>query len=163
MIKPLGYTVTISGLSYGMGALVPAGQSLNEAYCEMYRVEDFSQILNTEKDGYTFSGWYTDEACTDGNEYDFDSTVTADVTIYPKWVYVTTGDDGKDDNEPTDNPQIGGDSVNDDSELSDSPQTGGNSNMELWFALLFVSGCCLFGVTLNERKRRMAKKINNAN
>lgn len=163
VIEPLGYTVTISGLSYGMGALVPAGQSLNEAYCEMYRVEDFSQILNTEKDGYTFSGWYTDEACTDGNEYDFDSTVTADVTIYPKWVYVTTGDDGKDDNEPTDNPQIGGDSVNDDSELSDSPQTGGNSNMELWFALLFVSGCCLFGVTLNERKRRMAKKINDAN
>ncbi len=87
-IEPQGYTVTIRGLNNGMAALVPAGQSLNEAYCEMYEVEDFSEILNTEKDGYTFGGWYTDEACTAGNEFDFDSPVNADITIYAKWVPV---------------------------------------------------------------------------
>ena len=39
--------------------------------------------------GYTFAGWYTDEACTDGNEFDFaanDGTIDEDTTIYAKWV-----------------------------------------------------------------------------
>ena len=39
-----------------------------------------------------------------------------------------------------------------------SPQTGDNSNLWLWFALLFVSGAGVFGITLNERKRRTANK-----
>ncbi len=38
-----------------------------------------------------------------------------------------------------------------------SPQTGDNSNHWLWLALLFVSGTSAFGLTLNERKRKMAK------
>lgn len=41
---------------------------------------------------------------------------------------------------------------------SNSPQTGDNSNHWLWFALLFVSGAGVFGITLNERKRRTANK-----
>ncbi len=39
-----------------------------------------------------------------------------------------------------------------------SPQTGDNSNLWLWVALLFVSGGCLFGIALNDRKRRTANK-----
>ncbi|MBQ7779115.1 MAG: hypothetical protein IJ404_01345 [Clostridia bacterium] len=39
-----------------------------------------------------------------------------------------------------------------------SPATGDNSNLWLWVALLFVSGGCLFGITLNERKRKAATK-----
>lgn len=35
------------------------------------------------RDGYTFSGWYTDEACTQA--YDFSTPVTADLTLYAKW------------------------------------------------------------------------------
>ena len=35
------------------------------------------------KDGYTFAGWYTDEALT--NAYDFSQVVTADMTLYAKW------------------------------------------------------------------------------
>lgn len=35
------------------------------------------------RDGYTFGGWYTDEACTQA--YDFSSPVTADLTLYAKW------------------------------------------------------------------------------
>ena len=35
------------------------------------------------RDGYTFGGWYTDEACTQA--YDFNTPVTADLTLYAKW------------------------------------------------------------------------------
>ena len=35
------------------------------------------------REGYTFAGWYTDEACTEA--YDFSTAVTADVTLYAKW------------------------------------------------------------------------------
>jgi len=35
------------------------------------------------REGYTFGGWYTDEACTQA--YDFSTPVTADMTLYAKW------------------------------------------------------------------------------
>ena len=35
------------------------------------------------REGYTFAGWYTDEACTEA--YDFSVAVTADMTLYAKW------------------------------------------------------------------------------
>lgn len=35
------------------------------------------------KDGYTFGGWYTDEALT--TPYNFESAVTANLTLYAKW------------------------------------------------------------------------------
>ena len=38
--------------------------------------------------GYTFEGWYTDEECTEGNEFDFssnDGTVDENTTLYAKW------------------------------------------------------------------------------
>lgn len=35
------------------------------------------------RNGYTFGGWYTDEACTQA--YDFSTPVTADLTLYAKW------------------------------------------------------------------------------
>jgi len=90
-VEPLGYTVSIQGLKNPMVALVPAGQSLNEVYCEMYEIRDFSEILDTGKDGYTFRGWYTDEACTRGNEFSFDDAVNSDTTIYPKWTKRSSG------------------------------------------------------------------------
>ncbi len=36
------------------------------------------------REGYTFAGWYTDEACTEA--YKFDAAVTADMTLYAKWI-----------------------------------------------------------------------------
>lgn len=46
------------------------------------------------REGYTFAGWYTDEACTEA--YDFSVAVTADMTLYAKWVKnaVNPGDNG---------------------------------------------------------------------
>ena len=37
--------------------------------------------------GYTFGGWYTDAACTNGNEFDFDNQtqIRTDTTLYAKW------------------------------------------------------------------------------
>ena len=35
------------------------------------------------KDGYQFAGWYKDINCTE--EYDFNTKVTADLTLYAKW------------------------------------------------------------------------------
>ncbi len=39
------------------------------------------------KEGYTFGGWYADEACT--TEWSFDTPITADTTIYAKWTEET--------------------------------------------------------------------------
>lgn len=36
------------------------------------------------RDGYEFAGWYSDAACTNG--YDFADPITADMTIYAKWI-----------------------------------------------------------------------------
>lgn len=41
------------------------------------------------RDGYTFYGWYTDAACTDGNEFDFSTVLSANTTLYAKWVKYT--------------------------------------------------------------------------
>ncbi|MDO4478533.1 MAG: cell wall-binding repeat-containing protein [Lachnospiraceae bacterium] len=38
------------------------------------------------EEGYVFGGWYTDAACTAGHEYDFTSNVTAETTLYAKWI-----------------------------------------------------------------------------
>ena len=35
------------------------------------------------REGYTFAGWYTDEACTEA--YDFSAAVAANMTLYAKW------------------------------------------------------------------------------
>lgn len=39
--------------------------------------------VDPTRDGYTFGGWYTDEACAQA--YDFSTPVTADLTLYAKW------------------------------------------------------------------------------
>ena len=57
--------------------------------------------------GYTFGGWYTDQACTDGKEFTFDADgkstapITDHITLYAKWTknrYTVTFDvDGQTD------------------------------------------------------------------
>ncbi|WP_165253143.1 InlB B-repeat-containing protein, partial [Adlercreutzia sp. ZJ304] len=39
------------------------------------------------KTGYTFGGWFTDAECTDGNQWNFDTSVVtkASITLYAKW------------------------------------------------------------------------------
>ncbi|MBM6939815.1 InlB B-repeat-containing protein, partial [Pseudoflavonifractor phocaeensis] len=45
--------------------------------------EAVSEPAAPAKEGYTFTGWYTDEACTEA--YDFETPVTGDVTLYAGW------------------------------------------------------------------------------
>jgi len=40
------------------------------------------------REGYIFGGWYTDAECT--AEYDFDTPVTSDFTLYAKWGQVVS-------------------------------------------------------------------------
>ena len=42
-----------------------------------------SKPVDPTREGYTFGGWYTDEACTQA--YDFGTPVAADITLYAKW------------------------------------------------------------------------------
>lgn len=39
------------------------------------------------KSGYTFGGWFTEEACE--NEFNFATQITADTTLYAKWTEIT--------------------------------------------------------------------------
>ena len=43
------------------------------------------QPEDPQRDHYDFGGWYTDAACTDGNEFDFDTAIEGDLTLYAKW------------------------------------------------------------------------------
>jgi len=95
------YRVTISGLSYVMSAAVPAGWSLNETYCDLLEIEDFSERLDTKKPGYRFVGWYTDESLTAGSRFSFDDNVEEDITIYPKWVKRSSGSNSSSSTKPT--------------------------------------------------------------
>ena len=40
---------------------------------------------STEYEEYQFGGWYLDENCSDGKEFNFDNDVTGSVTVYAKW------------------------------------------------------------------------------
>ena len=37
-------------------------------------------------EGYVFAGWFTDEACTAGNEFTAKTKVASDMTVFGKWV-----------------------------------------------------------------------------
>lgn len=150
-IEPLGYKVTINGLNNGMAAKVPAGMSLNEFYCDFFGIEDFSEVLNTEKEGYTFGGFYTDEACTDGNEFSFDDEITGDVTIYAKWI--ENADDNEQGGTTPDNDKEENKQPVADPEIPNTDATETNA----WFAILLASA---FGVVLimNSNKKRVFSK-----
>lgn len=105
VVEPLGYYVTVKGIGSDKKVLVPAGKSVNEVYCENLGVDDFADSLDTEKRGYNFKGFYTDESCTEGNEYSFDTAVKEDIVIYAKWVKKSIFDNFPGFNKPeTDKP-----------------------------------------------------------
>ena len=54
-----------------------------------YGEGETATITVPERRGYRFLGWYTDAAFTDGNEWEADSVLNADIEIYAKWENVT--------------------------------------------------------------------------
>ena len=53
--------------------------------------ETATKPTDPTKSGYTFGGWYTDNKCTKGNEFRFDTKITGDITLYAKWDVKRTG------------------------------------------------------------------------
>ncbi len=85
VVEPLGYHVIIKNGDNNMQMLVPAGMSLNRAYCEMFEIADFSELLSAMIEGYSFGGCYKDENFSYGNEFSFDTEIVKDTTVYVKW------------------------------------------------------------------------------
>ncbi len=129
--------VSLMGLNNSMAVQVPAGDSVNKTYCEAFEIDDFSELLETDKDGYTFGGWYTDEACTDGNEFSFDDVVDDDITLYAKWVSAGAGNDTGNSDEA-------------------SPNTGDGSNISVVFVLMFASLAVMVVTLLYAKRKRSA-------
>lgn len=148
VIEPLGYDVKIEGVDFELSITVPAGQSIAEAYGA-----DFTGYLDPTKEGYTFGGWYTDENCTEGNEFSFDMVINADVTVYAKWVEDKPADETPvpdPTEEPINTPKPG----NQNNQKVENPETDDSSNMLLWFILLVAGGSCFFVMNFNRKKDR---------
>lgn len=84
------YVVTFDA---GAGTAV-ASQTIDEG-------EKATEPEDPTLEGFVFAGWYKDEACSEGQEFDFAAeTITADITLYAKWEeaaaqYVVTFDTGE--------------------------------------------------------------------
>ncbi len=75
------YTVTFNMNGHGTAEKAQLVKSGNKAKNPGARSESIENNV-----GYEFGGWYTDQACT--KAYNFDTPVTADITIYAKWTKV---------------------------------------------------------------------------
>ena len=91
--------IIITGLSYTRKVVVPVGWSVNETYCDALGIDDFSEALDTEKDGFRFDGWYTDEALSADSKFTFDDAVHENTTLYPKWTELSAGVEGSSDSD----------------------------------------------------------------
>lgn len=99
--------------------------------------------VDPTKDGFDFVGWTFED-----KDWNFENTVTGDMTLVAVWKekeVTPPGDDNDDDTtKPEDKP-------------SDSPQTGDNSMIWLWITLLFVSGAGVVAITVFRKKRFSVK------
>ena len=77
---------TVSFNANGKDAAMPDSQRVKEGKTAT-EPADKPQLK-----GYTFGGWYTDEACTQA--YDFSTPVTSDMTLYAKWTKNATNPGG---------------------------------------------------------------------
>ena len=70
----------------GKGGKYNAPQFVRSGQVTQRPVSDAEMI----RFGYTFGGWYTNAACTAGNEFTFGNTLSDNITIYAKWIANTT-------------------------------------------------------------------------
>lgn len=85
---------TLFKLNAGVKVSFSAGEGSKVDFQTTAANGSITKPADPTREGYTFAGWYTDEACTE--EYKFDVAVTADMTLYAKWVKnaVTPGGNG---------------------------------------------------------------------
>ncbi|MCR4963723.1 MAG: InlB B-repeat-containing protein, partial [Firmicutes bacterium] len=91
-----GAEVTLSG-DVVLKVYTPSGywitfeeNAKNASYTPPQFVKHLDPTLEPDTDptrlGYSFGGWYTNEACTDGNEFTFGGTLDGPLTLYAKWI-----------------------------------------------------------------------------
>ena len=93
------------------------------------------------RSGHTFTGWNT-QADGKGTAYkpgDIFTLTDKDTVLYAQW---------------SKNSGSAGTGTNGTAKPTDSPKTGDNSNLALWFALLFVSSGAAIGTTVVSRKKK---------
>ena len=73
---------TLFRLSDGINVVLAYGDGSSSSSA-VFKGNKLVKPADPTREGYTFAGWYTDEACTEA--YDFDAAVTADITLYAKW------------------------------------------------------------------------------
>lgn len=93
------YYINDSGTLFKLGAVESWTVSFNSnggSACDTKFVATADGKLvkpaDPTREGYSFGGWYTDEACTQA--YDFSTPVTADLTLYAKWTKNATNPGG---------------------------------------------------------------------
>ena len=147
------YTISEHSMSYdangGMGTMSAetgvAGKIVTVAQNEFTR------------NNYTFTGWNT-QADGKGTAYkpgDSFTLTDKDTVLYAQWSK-NSGSAGTGTN-GTAKPSAGT-GTNGTAKPTDSPKTGDNSNLALWFALLFVSGGAVTATTIYGRKNKRSVK-----
>lgn len=74
---------TLFKLNAGVKVSFSAGEGSKVDFQTTAANGSITKPADPTREGYTFAGWYTDEACTEA--YDFSVAVTADMTLYAKW------------------------------------------------------------------------------
>lgn len=112
--------------SYTVSFVVNGGTAVDNAE---YAHGSFIVAPTITREGYTFAGWYADEALTE--KFDFASaSITGDVTLYAKWTENENG--SKEPEQPSGEPE------------KPSGCTGcGSENASLFLTLIAVLGCGL--------------------
>ena len=75
---------TLFKLNAGVKVSFSAGEGSKVDFQTTAASGSVAKPADPTRKGYTFAGWYTDEACTEA--YDFSVAVTADMTLYAKWI-----------------------------------------------------------------------------
>ena len=110
---------TLFKLNAGVKVSFSAGEGSKVDFQTTAANGSIAKPADPTREGYTFAGWYTDEACTE--EYKFDAAVTADMTLYAKWVKNAVNPGGNGGNGGSGNAGAGSGSGNG----TNGQQTGG--------------------------------------
>ena len=73
------FTITYNTL----GGISVTSQTVGEG--EKFTKPTDPTKASTEYEEYQFGGWYLDENCSDGKEFNFDNNITSNITVYAKW------------------------------------------------------------------------------
>ena len=73
---------TLFRLSDGINVVLAYGDGSSSSSA-VFKGNKLVKPADPTREGYTFAGWYKDEACTEA--YDFSAAVVADMTLYAKW------------------------------------------------------------------------------